>query len=74
MVDKEDSVSKHNAVPYTLRQPSNVVGELCGLGVFIGSAYELDLSLAFSCGRVKYPLEVYSTVPYVIHCMVGLCT
>ena len=34
VVDEEDGVSNLDAIPYTLRQPSNVVVESCGPGVF----------------------------------------
>ena len=47
VVYEEDGVFPLDAVPYTLRQPSNVVGESCGPGVFIGSAYELGVTLGF---------------------------
>ena len=73
VVDEEDGVSTLDAVPYTLRQLSNIVGERCGPGVFIGSVDELCVSLGFSCGGVKYPLEGNSALPYGRHCMVGLC-
>ena len=74
VVDVKYGVFPLDAVPYTLHQTSHVIGESRGPGAFIGSAYKLCVSLGFSCGRVKYPLEVYSTIPYGIHCMVGLCT
>ena len=74
MVDEEDGVSTLDAVPYTLHQPSNVVGKRCGPGVFIGSAYELGVPLVFSCGGVKYSLEGNGALPYGLHCMVGLCS
>ena len=73
VADEEYGVFPLDAVPYTLRQPSNVVGESCGPGDFIGSAYNMCVPLWFSCGGVKYPLEVYGAFPYGIHCMVGLC-
>ena len=57
MVDEEDGVCPLDAVPYTLRQPSNVIGESRGPGAFIGSVYQLRLPLCFSCGGVKYHLE-----------------
>ena len=56
-MDEEDGVCPPEAVPYTLLQPSNVIGESSGLGAFIGSAYKLCVTLGFSCGGVKYPLE-----------------
>ena len=56
-MDEEDGVSTLDAVPYTLRQPSNVVGKRYGTGVFVGSAYELGVPLVFSYGGVKYSLE-----------------
>ena len=73
MVDEEDDISNLETVPYTLRQPSNVVGESCGPGVFIGSTYEMGVPLGFSCGGVKYSLEGKGYLTYGIHCMVGLC-
>ena len=73
VVDEEDGVSTLDAVPYTLHQPSNVVGESCGPGVLIGSAYEIGVPLRFSCGGVKYLLEGNGAFPYGLHCMVGLC-
>ena len=73
MVDEEYGVITLDAVPYTLRQPSSVIREICGPGVFIESAYELGVPLGFSCGGVKYPLEGYGAFPYGLHCMVGLC-
>ena len=73
VVDKEDGVSTLDAVPYTLRQPSNVVGESCGPGVFIGSAYELGVPLGFSCSGIKYSLEGNGSLTYGLHCMFGLC-
>ena len=73
MVNKEDGVSTLDAVPYTLRQPSNVVGEGCGPGVFIGSEYELGVPLGFPCGEVKYSLEGNGSLPYGLPCIVGLC-
>ena len=73
VVDEEDGVFPLDTVTYTLRQPSNVVGERCGPGVFIGSAYDLGVSLGFSCGWVKYPLEGNGSLPYGIHFMFGLC-
>ena len=73
MVDEEDGVSTLDAVPYTLRKPSNVVGESCGPGVFIGSAYELGVTLGFYYGGVKYSLRGNGVLPYGLHCMVGLC-
>ena len=74
VVDEENGVSTLDEVPYTLRQPSDVIGEGCGPGVFIGSADELGVPLGFSCGRVKYSLEGNGSLPYGLHCMVGLCT
>ena len=47
VVDEEDGFSTLDAVTYTLRQPSNVVGEGCGPGVFIGSMYEMGVPLGF---------------------------
>ena len=73
VVDEEDGVCPLDAVPYTLRQPSNFVGEICGPCVFIGSTYKLCVPLGFSCGRVKYPLEGYGTSPNGLHGVVGLC-
>ena len=73
VVYEEDFVCPFDAVPYNLRQPSNIIGESCGLGYFIESAYKLCVPLGFSCGRVKYPLEGYSAFPYRLHSMVGLC-
>ena len=73
VVDEEDGVITLDAVPYTLHQPSNVVGERCGPGVFIGSAYELCVPMGFSCGGVKYSLEGKGALPYDLHYMVGLC-
>ena len=73
VVDEEDGFSTIDAVPYTLRQPSNVVGEGCGTGVFIRSAYELGVPLVFSCCGVKYSLEGNGSLHYGLHCMVGLC-
>ena len=73
MVDEEDDVCPLGVVPYTLRQPSNVIGENRGPGAFIGSAYQLCVPLSFSCGRVKYPLESYVVFLYGLQCMVGLC-
>ena len=73
MVDKEYGVSTLDTVLYTFRQPSNVVGEHCGLGVCIGSVYDLGVPLGFSCGGVKYSLEGNGALPYGLQCMVGLC-
>ena len=73
VVDEEDGVSTLDVIPYTLRQPSNVIGELCGPGVFIGSAYELGVTWGFSCGGFKYSFEGNGDLPYGLHCMVGLC-
>ena len=73
MVDEEDGVFPFDAVTYTLLQPSNVIGESSGLGAFIGSAYKLCVTLVYSCGGVKYPLEGYGAFPYDLHYMVGLC-
>ena len=72
-MDEEYGVSTLDAVPYNLCQPFNVVGESFGPGVFIGSAYELGLPLGFSCGGVRYYFEGNGALPYVLHCMVGLC-
>ena len=73
VVDKEYAVSTLDAVPYNMRQPSNVVGEGCGPGVFIGPAYELGVTLGFYYGGVKYSLEGNGSLPYSLYCMVGLC-
>ena len=73
VVEEEDGVSTLGAVPYTLRQPSNVVVEGCVPGVFIGSAYELGVPLVFPCVGVKYSLEDNGALPYGLHCMIGLC-
>ena len=73
VVDEEYCVLLLGEVPYTLRQPSNVAGESCGPGAFIGSAYKLCVTLVYSCGGVKYPLEGYGAFPYGLHCMVVLC-
>ena len=73
VVDQKNGVSTLDAVPYTLRHPSNVVGEGCGPSVFIGSAYEMGVPLGFPCGGFKYSLEGNSSLPYGLHCMVGLC-
>ena len=72
VMDKENGVSTLDDVPYTLRQPSNVVGEGCGPDVFIESAYELSVPLGFYCGGVKYSLEGNGSLPYCLHCMLGL--
>ena len=73
MVDEEDGVCPLDAVPYTLSQPSNVIGESCGPGAFIGSVYQLRVPLSFSCGGANYLLESYDAFPYGLQCMVGLC-
>ena len=52
VVDKENGASTLDAVPYILCQPSNAVGEPCGPGIFIGSAYDMGVPLGFSCGGV----------------------
>ena len=63
VVDEEYGGSTLDDVPYTLRQPSNVVGERCGPVVFFGSVYVMGLSLGFSCGGVKDPLEGSGALP-----------
>ena len=73
VMDEENGVITLDAFAYTLCQLSNVVGESCGPGVFIGSADELGVPLGFSCGGFKYSLEGNCSLPYGIHCMVGLC-
>ena len=68
VMDEEDGVSTLDAVPYTLCQTSNVVGERCGPGVFIRSAYKLCVPLGYSCGGPSTPwkaTEQSSTVSTV---------
>ena len=62
VVDEEDGVCTLDAVTYTLRQPSNAVGESCGPGVFIGSAYKLCVPLGF-LWRGKVPLGKLRSLP-----------
>ena len=50
VVDEEDGVCPFDTVPYTLRQPSNVIGEIRGPGAFISSVYTLFVPMGFSCG------------------------
>ena len=64
VVEEEDGVITLDAIPYTLRQPSNIVGEGCGPGVFIGSTYEMGVPLDFFCGGVKYYLEGNGYLPH----------
>ena len=72
-MDEEDGVFPLDTVTFTLRQPSNVIGEIRGPGAFTRSAYKLCVPLGFTCGGVKYPLEGYGAFPHTPQCMVVLC-